>query len=191
MTVEGARKWLVVSSLSVTGLIFVFFLFAPAIGFPVIFSQSLGILEVVLPVFLGYLVSAATFVFRSNTVPDELVFRRDASSLVGLLIRGPLVVFAAALVALIAAFGVTNSPSASPGSGMSVDQLTAGISVILGLLAVTTNVAVSYLFGGGGNVEDQTPRRSAGDAALLAPEPRREDRITTKHSGSTEKSAGK
>lgn len=178
MTVENARKWLVVSSLSVTGSVFLFFLLAPATGFPLVFAQSLRILEVALPVFLGYLGSAARFVFRSGSDADEVAFRRSASPLVGLLIRGPLIVFAFALGAIVLAFGLTNRPDAAPGSGVSVDQLTAGISIILGLLAVTTNVAISYLFSGGDNIADQTRHARSGDTAIASPrrsKPRRDN----------------
>jgi len=147
MTVDEARKWLVVSSLLITASLLVFFLLAPALGFPLVFAQSLRILEVALPVFLAYLGSAASFVFRSASDADEAVFRRSTSSLTGLLVVGPVVVFAVSLLAIILAFGITNRPSASPGSGINVDQLAAGISIILGLLAVTTNAAVGYLFG--------------------------------------------
>src|SRR5215469_14595645 len=128
MTVGAARKWLVVSSLAVTGAVFIFFLLAPALGFPLVFAQSLRVLEVALPVFLGYLGSAASFVFRSGSKADELAFRPSAASLVGLLIKGPMIVFGVALISVIVAFGVTNRRDAAPGSGISVDQLTAGIS---------------------------------------------------------------
>src|SRR5512133_4294361 len=106
--------------------------------------------------FLSYVGGAAIFVFRSSSGADEVTFRHSASSLVSLLIWGPLIIFSIALLAIIVSFGITNRPNAPPGSGISIDQLTAGISVILGLLAVTTNVAVGYLFGGGDNVEDYT-----------------------------------
>jgi hypothetical protein len=134
---------------------FLFFLLAPATDFPLTFPQSLRVLEVVLPVFLGYLGSAASFVFQPGAGADKLAFRPNASSLVGLLIWGPLVVFTIALLAIIVTFSITNRLDATPGQGMSIDQLTAGISVILGLLAVTTNVAVSYLFGGGQAPSDE------------------------------------
>jgi hypothetical protein len=166
VTVDEARKWLILSSLSVTGGLFVFFLLAPTLGYPLLFSQSLRILEIVSPVFFGYLGSAATFVFRSASQADVVSFRAGVTGYVGLLIRGPLVVFGIAFTALIVAFGVTNSATAPPGSGVSIDQLGAGVSVILGLLAVTTSVAVNYLFGGGNNADSQNRRNhSAADPA--------------------------
>jgi len=152
MTVEGARKWLILASLLVTVTVFVFFLIAPVTGFPFTFDQSLRLLEIVLPVFLAYLSSAASFVFSSSSAVDDLVFRRAKSSLVSLLIKGPIMVFAVAMAAIIFAFGFSNRPAAPAGSGISINQLAAGISIILGMLVVTTNVAVNYLFGGGAHV---------------------------------------
>jgi len=158
MTIGGARKYLVISSLAITASVFVFFLLSPALGFPLTFDQSLRVLEVVLPVFLGYLGSAASFVFRAGSQADAAVFRRGAASLAGLLIVGPIAIFTLSLFAIILAFGFTNRAGASPGSGISLNQLTAGISIILGLLVVTTNVAVGYLFGGGENASASDTR---------------------------------
>lgn len=152
MTVDAARKWLIASSLSITALAFGFFLLAPALGFPLTFSQSLRILGVILPVFLGYLASAATFAFRNSSSADEVVIRKGASSLLGILIVGPIVVFFIALSTVTIAFGITNRSEAPPGSGITIDQLAAAMSVILGLLTVTTSVAVGYFFSGGESV---------------------------------------
>jgi hypothetical protein len=165
VTVASARKYLVTSSLSLTAALFAFFLLAPATGFPLVFDQSLRILQIVLPVFLGYLGSASSFVFRSDSSEDQLAFRRGTSSLASLLTLGPVLAFTIALSALIIAFGVTNRPNAPPGSGISIDQLTTGISIILGLLAVTTSVAVNYLFGGGHNEASGDFNRVVGRAA--------------------------
>jgi hypothetical protein len=164
MTVDAARKWLVFSSLSITGGLLVFFLLAPAAGYPILFAQSLRVLEVLLPTFLGYIGTAAFFVFRADSSADLAVFRKTSAPLVGMLIRGPVLVFSLSLTVLIIAFGIMNSPAAPPGSGISFDQLTAGVSVILGLLAVTTNVAISYLFGGGTNAHSSTSAAASADA---------------------------
>src|SRR6185295_2636008 len=124
MTAHVARKWLIYATLLTTAVAFVFFLIAPASGFPLTFDQSVRLLEIVLPVFLGYLGSATHFVVRgSNTAPNTPVPPRGRSELLGLLVRGPVVVFLVATVSAIVAFGISNSPSAPPGSGMSVDTL--------------------------------------------------------------------
>jgi hypothetical protein len=64
---NDARKWLVLASLSMTAVLFVFFIIAPAFGFPLTFGQARGLLEIILPVFLGYLGSASHFVFSQRS----------------------------------------------------------------------------------------------------------------------------
>jgi hypothetical protein len=138
-----ARRWLVFATMILTGGLLTFFLVCPAIGYPLEFSQSTRILEIVLPVFLGYLGTASLFFFRSQAA-SELKVSPAAENLLGPLVKGPIIVFVFATIALLAAFGVSNL--AEGGSGMSVDALAAGITAILGLLAVTTNVIIAYLF---------------------------------------------
>lgn len=134
------------ATLGFTTAVLVFFLLAPALGYPLEYSQSLRILEIILPVFLGYLGSGALYVFRQDSPDDVIAFRSDSADLVGLLIKGPIIVFCLGLIALITAFGLFNSRA--QGGGMSIDQLSGGMSAILGLLTVTTNVAIAYLFRG-------------------------------------------
>lgn len=146
MDVAKARKWLLLSSLTFTGTILIFFMCAPAMGYPLEFAQSLRLLEIILPVFLGYLGSAALFVFGTDQPEHRTILKEGTHELTAYLIKGPIIVFALALSALIIAFWRTNNANAQPGSGISVDQLSVGISLILGLLTVTTNIAVGFLF---------------------------------------------
>jgi hypothetical protein len=64
----------------------------------------------------------------------------------GLLVKGPLIIYLIAVVASFAAFGYANRASAAPGTGMSVDNLATALSLALGVLAVTTGIITSYLF---------------------------------------------
>jgi hypothetical protein len=148
MTTDAARNWIVAASLGITAVDFVFFLLAPALGFPLTFDQAVRLLEIVLPVFMGYLGSATHFLFRipPADAPAEV---HPPGGLLGLLVRGPIIVFGLATFAAIFAFGFSNRSMATAGSGMSLDALAGSLSAALGLLSVTTNVAVSYLFSTG------------------------------------------
>ena len=164
MTVDGARKWIIATSLVATGLVFVFFLVAPPLGFPLEWDQAQRVIEILLPVFLGYLGTATHFLFHSNK-PEVQPAVEFQNSLLGLLIRGPIIVFAIACSAVLFAFGYANRSSASAGSGMSIDQLAWAFTAALGILAVTSSVAVSYLFSLGEKAgpqasEKTTARRS-------------------------------
>lgn len=68
------------------------------------------------------------------------------SDLVELLVKGPLIVFGVIVAVAIIAFGYSNRQAATGGDGLSVDLLAGIITAALGLLAVSTNAIVGYLF---------------------------------------------
>jgi hypothetical protein len=143
MTVTGARKFLIMSSLVITGAQMVFLVIAPTVGFPLEPPKNLHAIEVITPVFLGYLGSATYFLFdrneRSFNVRDEFL---------GMLVIGPIIVYSLVVVSALGAFGYSNRVGVPIGSGMSEDSLNTALSLALGVLAVTTGVISSYLFVG-------------------------------------------
>ena len=145
MDPERARRWLVTSSLTITAATLMFFITAPVFDYPITWDQGMRVVEIILPVFLGYLGSATHFLFQDQKRP-----RRDLppgiSDIGVLLVRGPIVVFTLVCITTLFAFGYSNRSAATPRSGMSVDTLAWSVTSALGLLAVTTNVAASYLF---------------------------------------------
>lgn len=157
MDIEVARTWIVMATLAITGANFLFFFTAPTLGFPLTFEQAVRLLEIVLPVFFGYLGSATHFLFRTGR-PTELAQASSSSKLLGLLVRGPVIIFGLATFSAIFAFGFSNRRGAAPGEGMSVDALAAALSATLGLLAVSTNIIVSYLFPPGARTYARQPQ---------------------------------
>lgn len=143
MTVYQARKWLVVASLAVAGSSFVFFILAPVFGYPLRYSQSFTILQIIFPVFVGYLGAATQFVFQKIPPASGAITARP---MLELMVKGPVMIFCIMVLSTVVAFGYSNRLSAPPGDGMSVDLLSSTVTVALGLLAVTTNVTVAYLF---------------------------------------------
>jgi hypothetical protein len=141
MTVDAARKWLIASSLVITGVQMVFLLVAPVVGFPLSYPRNLDLLQIVSPVFLGYLGSASHFIFQ-NPAPAVPV----QNQFLGLLVKGPLAIYVLAAGGSLAAFGYANRMMAAPGTGMSVESLGTALSLSLGVLAVTTGIISSYLF---------------------------------------------
>jgi hypothetical protein len=141
MTIDSARKWLILSSLIITGGQMVFLLTAPAFSFPLTYPKNLDLLQIVSPVFLGYLGSASHFIFQNNppAVPVQNQF-------LGMLIKGPIVIYVFAVAGALASFGYSNRVGAPIGGGMSVDNLATALSLSLGVLAVTTGIISSYLF---------------------------------------------
>lgn len=143
MTADEARKWLILSSLIITGVQVVFLFAAPAFGFPLTYPKNLDLLQIVTPVFLGYLGSSAHFIFMAP--PPTVIVNNQ---FLGFLVKGPIIIYACAMVAAFASFGYTNRQGAPIGGGMSVDNLATTMSISLGILAVTTGVIFSYLFTG-------------------------------------------
>jgi hypothetical protein len=151
VTVQQGRNWIVLASLIACGATFVFFLLAPVFGYPLLWRESLRILELVVPVFLGYLGAAAYYAFRQTGKHSEPSVP-NARRLMSLIIKGPVILFAIVSVAILIAFGVSNAQTAQQGLGMSVETLAVAFTAALGILTVTTNAAVSYLF----SMESQT-----------------------------------
>lgn len=145
MTVENARTWLITASLLITGGCFLFFILAPTFSYPIDSDQSVRILQIIIPVFIGYLGSATYFVFNNQTTSGNLSFQGNSKQ-VKLLIQGPVYLFCIGLVAILIVFWKGNSASAPPGAGMEIDGLATWVTVLLSILTVTTNVIVAYLF---------------------------------------------
>ena len=148
MTVENARTWLILASLLITGGCFLFFILAPVFSYPISSDQSVRILQIIIPVFIGYLGSATYFVFNNQTSSENLTFQGNSLQ-VKLLIKGPVYLFCVGLVAILIVFWKGNSANASPGDGMAIDGLATWVAVLLSILTVTTNVIVAYLFSKG------------------------------------------
>jgi hypothetical protein len=137
MTVSAARKWIILASLIITGVQIVFLLAAEALHYPLKFRESMSLVEIISPVFLGYLGSATHFIFRA--VSPRVLVRKE---FLGLLVKGPIVIYVIAVITAFAVFAYTNAQ----GTPMDISDLRTALSTALGILAVTTGVITSYLF---------------------------------------------
>jgi len=145
VSVLDAQKFIILTSLGVIGVLLVFYVIAPVFGYPLEFEHSIRLIQINTPIFLGYLGSATQFLFTGNTARSAVIDEQLAP-LLRILLVGPIVVFAIATVACLIAFGLSNAKSASPGIGMTIENLSVLLTAALGLLAVTSSVFVSYLF---------------------------------------------
>jgi hypothetical protein len=143
MNVDAARLWIVLASLLVCGFSLAFFLIAPATPYPLDWPQSFRLIEIITPVFLGYLAMATRHAFSPNSRKAN---SKRISPVLVVLVKGPMFLFALIGVALTIAFGIANSALLKDTRGMSVDMLAAGFAALLGILAITTNVVVEHLF---------------------------------------------
>mgnify|MGYP000320631707 CR=1 FL=1 len=141
MNIVEARKWLIVASLSITGFQMVFLFIAPSLSYPISYPKNLDLLQIVSPVFLGYLGAASHFIFKKNQVTISV-----DNEYLGLLVKGPIIIYCAAIISAFSAFAYSNRLDAEIGTGMSIENLGNAVSISLGVLAVTTSIITSYLF---------------------------------------------
>jgi hypothetical protein len=147
MDLNAARLWLIKASLSITGLTFLFLCLAPSVGYPLEWSESVRLLQIIIPVFGGYLGSATHFLLKGSTRKIERRWRGTKEHL-DMIVRGPVIVFGVVVIALFTGFGLSNRVSAPPGAeGMDIETLATFLTGALGLLALTTSYVVLYLFG--------------------------------------------
>lgn len=144
MADNAARRLLIYSSLFISGALFVFFMMAPPLGFPLTYEQAMRVLEIVLPVFLGYIGSASAYLFSAEQVVG--IVHEDRRQFLAPLLIGPVAIFLLVVVTILVSFGLSNRTSAPAGEGMSVDLLAGSISAALGFLAVSTNLIAGRLF---------------------------------------------
>lgn len=142
MSKEG--YWIIRTSLILMAITIVFFVMAPPVlNYPLTFAQATRVLQIIVPVFIGYVAIATRSATNSSSLETE------ATPLLRLLSRGPLYVFALAMLVIVGSFWYSNRPgSLPPGSGMSVDQLCWVVTFLMGLLSATTATIVGRAFGG-------------------------------------------
>jgi hypothetical protein len=108
MTYDQARLWLITRSLVMITSFGLIFILAPATPYPLGFDQALAILQMIFPLFLGYLSSAVVFV----TTPPTRAGKEPLTDLVSVLVKWPFYVVVILCVAVLAAFGARNWPNA-------------------------------------------------------------------------------
>jgi hypothetical protein len=119
----------------------VFFVLAPALGYPLSYSDAINVMKVIVPIFAGYLGSAVLFVGAGGTsIADE-----PADKMLSLLVRWPIFVFVVCMAALLVSFPLSNRAGFT-GTGMTPNTLSLLVSLLAALLAATTGGISSYLF---------------------------------------------
>jgi hypothetical protein len=138
--IDTARSFIIWGSLGITAVQGFFLLMAPSLGF-LNSPQNLDLLQVVGPVFLGYLGTACAFIFKDP--PLEVPVNEK---FLGPLVVGPMVVYVLFVGAAFASFVYSNRPDGPPGTGISIEVLSRELSIALGVLAATTSVINANLF---------------------------------------------
>ncbi|XSC43475.1 hypothetical protein ACF1BQ_036845 [Bradyrhizobium sp. RDT10] len=145
MTYQAARIWIVKWSLVILAVYGAALLLAPALRYPLEFTQSIQLLQMLFPVFLGYLASATVFVFEGEEGTD----RNRQTKLLSMLTRGPFLVTFVLSLALFLAFWLAHSTdiNAERMVRFSFDTFTSAFALIIGIHTAVTSALVAYLFG--------------------------------------------
>jgi hypothetical protein len=124
-----------------------FFLVAPSIDYPLRMEQAIPILSSILPVFAGYLGAATHYVFRHS--PPKIKFNVHNEEILGMLVKGPIVIFGVAMTGLLVSFYFGARGEIGNRAAMSVDTLRMGVAIALTLQSGVTGALVMYLFSTG------------------------------------------
>jgi hypothetical protein len=132
--------------LLITAALGTFLLVAPVTRYPLAFDQAISVLQVIMPLFVGYLSTAIVFV-TTMRAPTHKGPKGEFNSLLVVLIKGPLYLVAGLLAVSFVVFGASNWPTeGSPTSGFEFGLLSNLISFILSISSATTSALVAWLF---------------------------------------------
>ena len=142
---KGGQRFAITSSISMLAICSAFLVFAPLTKYPLDFEQSMKIIQVIIPLFAGYLASASMGLTsknkpRNTKIDENIIY----------LMKGVFFLIVFMILSLFIVFGVANWPSdnlAYESIDFSFDSLSLMISLILGIHTATTTVIVGYLFG--------------------------------------------
>jgi len=141
--VSTARVSVILLSLGFTVAFIVFFLVAPLRGYPLSIAESQQLMNNVIPVFSGYLASAAAFIFRK---PDQVEL--TLSPLTMFLLISTAAVFLVLNVALFWVFYFA-SKLVAPHMAMDYATLRSLFLTILSIMTAVYALAIAYLFHAG------------------------------------------
>ena len=124
-------------------------------------GDAYRILQIVFPVFAGYLGTGVLFLFKDKPARDNVA---DAVIL-RYFVYGPFFIFWAISAAVFTYFYVSNLPSSSA-SGMKVSQLSDYVTMLMVFMNATVGALISFLFD---SKSLQKQLGLSGDAAASSP----------------------
>ena len=153
ITADGARRWLVLSSLVLVALHAAFLVLAPGLGYPLRYPQAFRLLESITPIFFSFLAAAATFIVGGAGPAAKIQIPVNNAALFTILLHGPIYVLGGINAIGFLAFGITNRIGAPTESGMRADDLARLLTITMSLLMATSSALVGWLF----NVKNLAP----------------------------------
>lgn len=145
---EHMRVGLIGSSLLMVTIVLIFFAIAPSIGYPIESSQSLRMMEIILPVFLGYLSTAMVLLISVRSSQSQKWEPIGNKKLLCVLVYGPVATFFLTVFCVILVYGISNGATETVGIGMPPNTMAFVLAIAVGLLSVSTNMLTYFLFPG-------------------------------------------
>lgn len=139
MTAIEARRKLIILSLLTTVVFSMLLIIAPLFT-PFTSKQSLQVVQIIFPVFAGYIGAAVLFLFRGDPNKGNVA----DPTLLKILIYAPFIVFWCIAAAILIDFYVSNQPGF--GEGMSFSDLTTYVTLIVSFMNITTGAIGAFLF---------------------------------------------
>lgn len=148
MNVEGARSKLIYFSLGMLLLQGLFLILAPIFHYPLQEDERARIMQIIGPVFVGYL-GLATQYATSNPARSS---KKQVPHL-GQIVYGSITVYSLLVAAAFAAFGLSNQAGATVGEGISVGSLCWWLTFLVAFLAAAPGVIARTVFAQAEKVE--------------------------------------
>lgn len=142
-----ARQRIVVLSLATTVVAAGFLIISPLL-IQLETQDAYRVVQIIFPVFAGYLGSAVLFLFQRRAGRTRV----QDPQLLRYLVLGPFFIFWFLGIVLFIFFWASNLPGGIP--GMSVDQLSNYVTMLVSFMNVTVGALTSFLF----NAEEQAAK---------------------------------
>jgi hypothetical protein len=139
MTPELARRKIVLLSL-VTTVAFACFLIVSPLFLPLSAQEAYQTVQIVFPVFAGYVGAAVIFLFRGHGGPGTVA----DSEILRYMVYAPFAIFWTMGAAVMFYFFVSNLPGGVP--GMEFSQLTNYVTLLVSFMNATTGALTAFLF---------------------------------------------
>lgn len=157
MTVQQARRWLVDATLVLMAATLAFYLVAPSLlQYPLDWNESLELLRMSAPLLVGYLALATRFALSKEPSPPSPDGSGKLSAsplairdprLFGRVVQMPVLIYALAILLLLASYGYSNRVGHPPGENpMPFDTLANYLTLANSLLTATTSVLAATLY---------------------------------------------
>ncbi len=151
------RFTIIYASLIIVGCLLVLFLIGPAIGLPFDAEkgQQIQVMQIAIPTFVSYLSAAVTYATVRTAFPEPA---GEQGKILRTIVVGSLTVFIVGFS--VATFIFAEAGNGRIPNGLSYQQYTVIITLLLGILGATTSSVSAFIFAAKGSDQDESPPKN-------------------------------